>query len=326
MKPTQKYVVVITGATATGKSDLAIKLAQKIDGEIINADIGSWYTPLTIGTAKPDWKNEPVPHHLFDILSEPEQFNVIRFRQQVVEVAGQIHSRGKTPIIVGGSVFYIKALWYSMQDFVIDEATKADFEQSVQCSTTQDLWDQLHSLDPQRASEIYPQDRYRIIRALMIHSVTGDTPSKYKPEFDPILPNMVGIVCTRDRKELYDRIDARVKQMMHSGWIEEVQRLQATKWQQFLMHKKIIGYDDILSYLQTEQSEQQLQHVTELIQKKTRNYAKRQITFLGRLQKDISHSLQQRHCIEFFDEMNLTLCDVGLYINGLSNRLFKIFG
>ena len=110
-------VIIISGATATGKSDFAINLAKKISGEIINADIGSFYTPLTIGTAKPNWKNQEVPHHLFDFIDEPIDYTVVQFRQKLQKLCNEIFARGNVPIIVGGSIFYIQSFFYTSIKF-----------------------------------------------------------------------------------------------------------------------------------------------------------------------------------------------------------------
>lgn len=314
---TTSNLFVISGATATGKSDFALQLADHLNGEIINADIGSWYTPLTIGTAKPDWRSLSIPHHLFDILDTPQRFSVVQFRERVVMLVQEIWARGKTPIVVGGSAFFIKALWYRQAD--IPDAK--DIEQALHesTSTTQELWQELLRIDPIRAARLHEHDRYRIVRALAIHRVTGQVPSNFEPIFDPIAP-MMGIICIRDRQELYDRINQRVLVMLQEGWISEVEQLVGTEWAEFLEHKKIIGYDDILHYLKTDRSFAHYQKLVTIIQQKTRNYAKRQNTFLGKLQKEVQGDLLKTDSVGFIDEMNLTLCDVGLYIKGLSNR------
>lgn len=323
----KKYIIVISGATATGKSDFAIQLAKQVGGEIINADIGSWYTPLTIGTAKPNWHAETIPHHLFDIFDQPEQFNVIRFRKMVIDLAQEIWLRGNVPIVVGGSAFYIKALWYQNHDLLVTKDHKSEVEYDLNFTDrlTSDLWDQLWQIDSVRAGKIHRNDRYRIVRALSIYKITGQQPSSCEPKFDPIAP-MIGIICTRDRQELYNRIDHRVLIMLQSGWIEEVRSLLGSPWEQFLLEKKIIGYDDIIRYLRSDQSTDEYEQLVKIVQQKTRNYAKRQVTFLKKMQKDVGACLQQTQPVEFIEDMNLTLCDVGLYINGLSNRLLKIFG
>ncbi len=106
------YTLIITGPTASGKTDLSLAIAREIDAEIINGDVGQFYTPLSVGTAKPDWRNQEVPHHLFDIISEPQDFSVSAYRQLVIDTAEKVWQRGRLPIIVGGSLFYIKSLFF----------------------------------------------------------------------------------------------------------------------------------------------------------------------------------------------------------------------
>lgn len=278
----KKYTILISGATATGKSSYAIDLAKKVSGEIINADIGSFYKPLTIGTAKPDWQNELVPHHLFDVLDKPISFTVAEFRKQLFELMREIWQRGNVPIVVGGSIFYIQAFFYKQHEISGTEPFIKELEQGV--VSTQDLWDELNMIDSERAQNIYRQDRYRIIRALAIYKATGKKPSEFKPIFDP-LSECEFLICDRDRTELYKRIDDRVVQMVNQGWLDEVRVLQNSDWKDFLMRKKMIGYDDLLAYLTHGQD---LDDIVAKIQKRTRNYAKRQIAFLKKLESQIN--------------------------------------
>jgi tRNA dimethylallyltransferase len=324
----KNFILVVTGPTATGKSGLAEQIAQQISGEIINADIGSWYTPLTIGTAKPDLNTVRVPHHLFNILDKPEQFTVVQFRTKVLELAREIWTRGKVPVVVGGSAFYVKSLWYRTQD----SGSSSHIEQDLMKSevNTHDLWQQLSQIDADRAQKIDKNDRYRIVRALGIYKSTGKKPSTFEPIYDPVAP-MYAIFCTRDRKDLYERINERTGIMLQDGWIDEVKNLMETDWEKFLIEKKIIGYDDIIRYLyfhealQEYDTQEQYQKLISTIQQKTRNYAKRQITFLSKLEKDIQCDAHKSLKKSIAVEIDLTLCPVGLYIKGLSDQLFKTF-
>ncbi|MBM17694.1 MAG: tRNA (adenosine(37)-N6)-dimethylallyltransferase MiaA [Epsilonproteobacteria bacterium] len=277
----KKNVVIISGATATGKSSFAIKFAQQINGEIINADIGSFYKPMSIGVAKPKWQNESVPHHMFDIIDEPVLYSIAKFRKDLVSLLQDIWSRGKVPIITGGSVFYIQSFFYQQHEVVGTDVHIQNLESSSLDS--KDLWNQLHKIDNQRAKVIDPQDRYRVIRALAIFHATGKKPSEFKPIFNP-LSDYYFIICDRDRDELYQRIDRRVIEMIDEGWLDEVKKLQGSSWEQFLLRKKMIGYDDLLLMLQDKKS---LSKTIAIIQKKTRNYAKRQITFLKKMHNDL---------------------------------------
>jgi tRNA dimethylallyltransferase len=317
-----KFIIVVTGATATGKSDLAEKLAQQIGGEIINADIGSWYTPLNIGTAKPDLDRVTVPHHLFNILNQPEQFTIVEFRTRVVTLAQEIWARGKVPVVVGGSAFYIKALWYKAQD----SGASSEIEQEIMASTvgTQDLWQQLLKIDPARAAKIDKNDRYRIVRALGIYTSTGQKPSTFEPVYDPVAP-IFGIFCSRDRENLYDRVNQRTEIMLHDGWIDEVRNLLGTEWEQFLIEKKIIGYDDIIHYLKSVQTTETYQHLISIIQQKTRNYAKRQVTFLSKLKKDVERDQYKGQHKSLTQEIDLTSGDIHSILNDFKKKIAEIF-
>ena len=162
---------------------------------------------------------------------------------------------------------------------------------------------------------IDPQDRYRIIRALAIFKGTGQNPSQFEQIFDPLSSYLFINLC-RDREILYERINQRVVSMIEQGWVQEVQNLPK-QWHDFIMKKKIIGYDDILLTLQHRES---LSLVIPKIQQKTRNYAKRQITFFKKLQKSLSEQLLPRYLVGSVEQIDLTLCDVGLYISQLLSK------
>ena len=319
----KNHIIVISGPTASGKSDLALNIAQEVHGEIINADIGSMYVPLSVGTAKPAWKSEIITHHLFDILDQPVNFTVVQFRALVQSLIQEIWSRGHVPIIVGGSAFYIKSLFFRQHEIADSSDIVARLEQQVAQGLVDSLalWNKLCDIDFKRSRKIHYQDTYRIIRALAIFEVTGQKPSNFEQVFDPV-SSFYFIICKRDRKDLYERIDARVHQMMNNGWLKEIAALQKTEWQNFLIAKKLIGYDDLLHYAQNEK-QSDLSEVVATIQQKTRNYAKRQIIFLNKLEKDVKNHQKQSKISGFVDDINLTSCDVGLYIKGLSNRILQ---
>lgn len=312
------FIMIISGATATGKSCLAIRLASEISGEIINADIGSFYKAMTIGTAKPYWQEESVPHHMFDIIDKPKSLSIVQFRESVKKLCNEIWSRGKVPVIVGGSAFYIRSLFYNQPDITgTDEIVK---ELEVSEKNSQDLWNELQAIDNKRAQAIDSHDRYRIVRALAIFKATGKKPSMFQPTFDPIASYHF-IICDRDRSELYQRSDQRVLQMLDEGWINEVESMKKTGWMSFLQKKKMIGYDDLLLYLQD--PSQDFKNIISRIQKRTRNYAKRQITFLKKLEKEVIRDQKLSKTKGSIERVDLTLCDVGLYIKQLSLTVSK---
>lgn len=318
-----KKVIIISGATAVGKSDFALKVAEQLDGEIINADIGSMYAPLTIGTAKPNWQSEKIRHHMFDILDKPQNFTVVQFRNRLMILMEEIWNRGRLPIIVGGSAFYIKAFFYKQHEIVDTSAWIAKIEQEVEMGALDSitLWQELQNIDPVRAGQIHAHDTYRIIRALSIFKTTGKKPCEFAQIFEPLSPFFF-ITCKRDRQELYGKINLRVHEMMQHGWLEEVQQLKNTEWEKFLLIKKIIGYDDLLKYLH-QGRQGNLTEITGFIQQKTRNYAKRQIIFLNKLQKDVLRELKRGQFAGLVQDVDLTYCNVGLYIKGLSNLILQ---
>ncbi len=294
-------MIIIYGPTGVGKTDFVYTLADHLPIEIINMDIGSFYTPLTIGTAKPDLSNVSIPHHLFNILSTPVHFTVAQYRQTAFEIVSACKKRGTIPVFVGGSGFYAKALLYAMSF-----RTRNKDEMNPELIT----WEQLYKCDPERASLIHPHDTYRIKRALQI-CYSGQKASDFAPRFDPVELPIIAVGLLRDRVQLHQRIDDRVHQMLDSGWIDEVASLRGTDWEQFIREKKMIGYDDILNYLN---HQMQYQDLTAALSQKTKQYAKRQITLWNGLQRNL---LNLQNNFVAVDSINLTFADLNLYIKQL---------
>lgn len=301
-----KKFIIITGPTGVGKSALAEQLASLIEGEIINADMGQFYTPLTIGTAKPDYKNSPSKHHLFDVLDAPINFSVTAYRETLLATMTDIWQRGKMPLIVGGSGFYVRSLFFPPQDPI----QKIPLDDHIESMAHNELWPLLYQIDPQRAEQLHPNDTYRIKRALAIWYQTGQKPSSMQPAF--ISPgNGIVIFVTRQREQLYTLINERVHVMLDAGWVDEVAQLNQD-WHDFLLTKKIIGYPEVIEYLKNNISTDQLRS---LIQQKTRNYAKRQWCFWQSLKKDIL-TFDTQSSLTIL-EPNLTFLDLPLYIKQL---------
>ena len=321
-----KFVILISGPTATGKTDFAMQLADDLQGrvEIVNADIGSFYTHLTIGTAKPDWKSSAIPHHFFDVIDDTTSWTAPQFRERLQTLIDEIWARGNIPVIVGGSAFYIQAFFYKNHTLEIPtaELIKSLEEQSADC-----LWKQLNKIDPLRAAKINPNDHYRLVRALAIWHTQGQKPSEFQQIFDPIAP-FYFISLSRDRDQLYEMINQRVMLMMSEGWLDEVRSLLHDEaWIDFMLKKKMIGYDSLAQYLLGHHAEQSLEETIDLIAQRTRNYAKRQITFLKKLitniKKDKANHKNDEIRLSQIDECNLTLCDLSLYIKQLSERILQ---
>jgi tRNA dimethylallyltransferase len=314
----RKSMIIIFGPTGVGKTDFAELLATKINAEIVNADLGQFYTPLSIGTAKPDWRNSSIAQHLFDIINEPRIITVTEYRDLVMQTLGEIWNRNNIPIIVGGSGFYVQSLF-----FPPISATSAQTQKNYY-GPEDERWALLYSVDPERALKIHHNDLYRINRALDIFYSTGKKPSEQLPRYQPP-GSFCFVYVNRDRHDLYERINKRARYMMDTGWLEEVTRLQRTDWEPFLKKKKLIGYDDILNYLEGTKMHTE-DELIEQISLKTRHYAKRQITFGNRAFNHLEKALldcsdSRSSCVQ----VNLTSGNIELYINQLltSDRFIK---
>ncbi len=314
-----KFVILVSGPTATGKSDFATQLAEHSNIEIVNADIGSFYTRLTIGTAKPDWQASPIPHHFFDVIDDTSSWTAPQFREKLELLIQEIWQRGNIPVIVGGSAFYIQAFFYKNHTLAMPAA---ELVASLEEQSAADLWEQLNVIDPIRAAKIDPNDQYRLVRALAIWHTQGQKPSDFEQQFNPIAP-FYCITLTRDRDELYSMIDQRVQLMMDAGWLQEVRSLlDDGPWTEFLLKKKMIGYDLLAQYLLGYQSEQSLDEIVALIAQRTRNYAKRQITFLKKLQKNIQDSMvAYQNCVGKIAEYNLSAIEMNQIIEDVKKKI-----
>lgn len=327
----RKFVIVLHGPTGVGKTACADYIATLLPVEIVNADMGQLYEPLTIGTAKPDWRASVIPHHLFDILTKPTFFSVYAYREQLKNVLQEIWNRQKIPLIIGGSSFYVASLFFLLSPTPSSGLNERAFinmsgESSGKPSqkANKDVWQQLYEIDPERAEQIDPADRYRIERALAIWQSTGVKPSAYAPVYDPIAPYLF-LWITRDREELYRRINERVVAMMKAGWVAEVAALRGTEWELFVHQKKIIGYTEILAYLE---GRILYDEVVRVIQQRTRRYAKRQISFWNMLKKRLESALKnvdvaaQNRCL--LVTLNLTDCPIERYSEQLKQMVYTL--
>lgn len=279
--------IIIIGATATGKTDLSIRLAKKLNTEIINADSMYIYKNLNIGTAKPTTEEMcGIKHHLIDIVSENETFNVSQYRDLAKSVIKNFESRGKTPIIVGGTGFYVNSLIknYSYGETGANDEIRATLQAELDEHGKEYIFNKLKALDPISASKLHQNDVVRVIRAIEIAMLSQNNKSNIINLETPILSNPLIIGLNMDRNILYDRINSRVDIMLKSGLIEEVKGLMSRG---FTPEKnqcmKGIGYKEVIEYLNEELS---FDEMVEKIKQHTRNYAKRQITYFKR-NKDI---------------------------------------
>ena len=278
----------ITGPTASGKSSIALALAERVGGEIVNADAFQLYQGLALLTAKPARADRArVPHHLYDVLSPEEGCDAQRYREMALPVIAEIAARGRVPIVVGGSGLYIKALSHGLADLPRgDAALRAE----LNALSLDEMVARLLVLDP-RAAENVPLANPRYVqRALEICLLTGQSQSALRQTFAQSEPAGQGIVLHRDREELYARIDQRVHDMIAEGLLEEVRVFLAARDRSMeasptmpsqapLQMEKAIGLREVRAHLAGEMT---LTEAISAIQQATRRYAKRQITWFKR--------------------------------------------
>lgn len=315
MTPTQSFLpIIIIGPTASGKTALSYEIASLIGGEIINADMGQFYKPCSIGTAKPDWRNGSAPAHLFDIMSTPHDMTVGQFRSKVLSLIDDISSRGKYPIIVGGSLFYVKSLFFPP---VRLEASATRRGEDRRILKPEDInWQTLHRIDPLRAKEIHPHDIYRIERALSIWQTTGVLPSLLKPTFDPSLKALL-VALDPNLSQIKPLVEKRFFQMLDEGWIEEATQLLGTAWEPFIVSKGFIGYDHIFSWIRLQQPTKQ--ELAASIIRETMQYAKRQKVFLKSLIHQL-HGAQKNSLLP-----SVTICQTDLPTKDFASKIIREF-
>ena len=262
--------LIILGPTGVGKSELAIKVAKLFDGEIISADSVQIYRGLDIGSGKvTKGEMEGIKHHCIDILPPESEFSVYEFVEKTKKLIEQISSRSHLPIIVGGTALYTKALTEGY-DFG-GSGKQSKLREQLSLLTNEQLKAKLSALNPQRAGEIELNDRKKLIRAIEI-ATFGENPSKKEVNID-----FLSVALVRERQELYDRINARVDKMLAQGLENEVKGLKDRGLSSQNQSMQAIGYKEMLSYLNGEIS---LSEAVELMKRHSRNYAKRQMTFL----------------------------------------------
>ena len=294
VKQPRPFALFLSGPTASGKTALSIKISESLPVEIVNTDLGQFYKPLSVGTAKPDWENQVVPHHLFDILDNPVDFDVIQYRKVLLDKIKEISSRGKIPLIVGGSLFYVKSVLYPPFDY-------GDFVDSVgSFDDDKNLWERLFEIDPERAKKIHKNDLYRIRRALLIWKQTGKKPSEFEPKFSAPF-DFVFMFLWPELSVLREIINERTIEMLSQdgpsgGWVEECRGLLGTPWQKFICRKKMIGYPEIFNWIIDGEDASKFDALVERIQISTSNYAKRQITFWKQLEKKLKKECSQSSC------------------------------
>lgn len=276
-------LLIVQGPTASGKTELAVRLAEKIGGEIVNADSMQVYRGMDIGTAKPSSEmRERIRHHLLDIVNPDVNFTAADFRREAGAAIADIHRRGSRPIVVGGTGLYLRALVGGLVDApAADPAYRDELQGIAATEGGAAVLKLLAAVDPETAARLHPNDLVRIIRALEVHRQTGSPVSELRSghRFSSAEYDCLKIGIRVERQELYRRIDERVELMMQSGFVDEVRRLQAAGYHSGLKSMNAIGYREISGFLA---GEIQMDETVRLVKRNTRHYAKRQETWFAR--------------------------------------------
>ena len=281
----KKNLIILTGPTAVGKTKLSIETARMLNGEIISADSMQVYKYMDIGTAKiTKDEMEDITHYMVDELEPDEEFNVVVFKRLALKYMDEIYKKGKIPLIVGGTGFYIQALLYDI-DFTENDddggIVRAELEEIARLNGGEYLHTELAKVDKESAEEIHPNNVKKVIRALEYYRLTGQKISEHnKEQRQKESPyNFLYLVLNDDRQLLYDRIDKRIDIMLKDGLIDEVKSLKEKGYGKDLVSMQGLGYKEILDYLDGSST---LDEAIYILKRDTRHFAKRQLTWFRR--------------------------------------------
>lgn len=277
-------LIVVCGPTASGKTSLSVALALRCGGEVVSADSMQIYRELNVGTAKPDMaERRGVPHHMLNVASVTETYSVSRYEREAAACVDAIAARGRQPIVCGGTGLYIDALIHGA-GFMENDPTGAlrrALEAEWDEKGGEEMLRQLSAVDPASAARLHVNDRKRVLRALEVYRLTGRTITDHNRETQSRPPRYDAVIlgiAPEDRAVLYERIDRRVDEMLERGLLDEVRALRERG---LLINTaaQAIGYKELAGYLDGRSS---LEEGAALIKQKTRNYAKRQLTWFRR--------------------------------------------
>ncbi len=280
----KKPLIVLTGPTAVGKTKLSVSLAKAVDGEIISADSMQVYRHMDIGSAKiTPAEMDGVPHHLIDVLDPTEDFNIVLFQKLAKKAMEEIYERGNIPILVGGTGFYIQAVTRDI-DFTRSEQDagyRKELEELAVKKGNTFLHDMLASVDPKSAKAIHENNVKRVIRALEFYNQNGFPISGHNEEQkEHVSPyDLCYFVLNAPRPLLYQRIDARVDEMLKNGLTEEVKALYKMGCHRGMVSMQGLGYKEILAWIE---GEYPYEEAVRILKRDTRHFAKRQLTWFRR--------------------------------------------
>lgn len=277
-------LIAVVGPTASGKTALAVALAQKLNGEVISADSMQVYKYMNIGTAKPSYAEMcGVPHHIMDCISPDTEFNVAVFSKMAKDCIEKISMQGKMPILAGGTGMYIDNVLQNIKlaDMKTDYILRKFFERTAEQKGNEYVHRMLSEVDLEAAINIHPNNIKRVIRALEVYYLTGMTITEQKKnskkEESPY--NDIVFMPEWDRESLYKRIDMRVDNMINDGLVNEVKTLMRMGYTRELNSMQGIGYKEVFDYLEGKTS---LEDTIDIIKRNSRRYAKRQLTWFNR--------------------------------------------
>lgn len=283
----KQKVVVIGGPTASGKTDLSIRLAKKINGEIVSADSMQIYKEMNIGTAKPDEdERQGIKHYMMDIINPDERYSVADYKRQAKIAIQEIINKGKTPIVVGGTGLYIDSLIYEIEyvDIQTDLEYRKQLEERVEKEGLQKLYEEARKIDECAMEKISPNDKKRILRVLEIYKQTGKTKTQLdKQSRKDVQYDYKVFAINMNREILYNRINKRVDIMIQKGLIDEVKQIY-NKYKMFPTAMQALGYKEVVDYLEDKITKEEM---IEKIKQESRRYAKRQLTWFRKNKQTI---------------------------------------
>lgn len=278
-------ILVIVGPTASGKTRMAVELAQRHNGEVISADSMQIYRTMDIGTAKPTQEEMGgIPHHMIDVADPEEDFSVARYVEMAARCVDDVLARGKLPIVAGGTGLYIDSLLSgrTFAPFSPDSALRGELERELAEKGGQAMLEALAQVDPEAAQRLHPNDHKRIVRALEVYRSTGKTITQHNRETQAIPPRYNALtigLAFQDRQAMWRRIDQRVDEMVAAGLEDEVRRLLTSGISPKCTAMQAIGYKEFTQALSGEMT---WQEATDVVKLRSRQYAKRQLTWFGR--------------------------------------------
>lgn len=283
--PMASKILVIVGPTASGKTKLAVELALRHNGEVVSADSMQIYRTMDIGTAKPTaGEMKGVPHHMLDVADPGEDFSVARYVEMAAACVDDILARGRLPILAGGTGLYIDSLLSgrTFAAFSQESPLRAELQAKAKEEGSPQLWLKLKQVDPEAAARLHPNDEKRIVRALEVWYQTGKTISQHNQETKAIPPRYDALtigLAFREREDMWARIDRRVDEMMAAGLVEEVRALLERGVPEGCTAMQAIGYKEMAQAVLTGGD---VQAAAELVKLRSRQYAKRQLTWFRR--------------------------------------------